>query len=139
MNQLNLLRDKLRPLLGWHGARLNFLALFLIALIRVRTVNLVEVATGFRSDALTESSYKRLQRFFKDYKLDNELIARAIVELVGIPHPWVLSIDKTDWSFGQIQYFYVGNNTSGNSLSNSLDYVREEREFQLLRKNGFVG
>ena len=36
MNQLNLLRDKLKPLLGWHGARLNFLALFLIALIRAR-------------------------------------------------------------------------------------------------------
>jgi hypothetical protein len=48
MNQLNLLRDKLKPLLGSHGARLNFFALFLIALIRVRTVNLVELATGFR-------------------------------------------------------------------------------------------
>lgn len=104
MNQLNLLRDKLKPLLGWHGARLNFLALFLIALIRVRTVNLVELATGFRSEALTESSYKRLQRFFRNYKLDNELIARAIVELVGIPQPWILSIDRTDWSFGQTHF-----------------------------------
>ena len=51
MNQVTLLRDKLKPLLGWHGARLNFLALFLIALVRVRTVNLVELATGFRNDA----------------------------------------------------------------------------------------
>ena len=32
MNQINLLRQTLKPHLGWHGARLSFLALFLIAL-----------------------------------------------------------------------------------------------------------
>ena len=56
MNQIILLRQTLKPLLGWHGARLNFLALFLIALLRVKTINLVELATGFRSSAQTESS-----------------------------------------------------------------------------------
>jgi hypothetical protein len=35
--------------MGWHGAHLNFLALFLIALLRVKTINLVELAAGFRS------------------------------------------------------------------------------------------
>ena len=49
MNQISLLRQTLKPLLGWHGARLNFLALFLIALLRVKTINLMELATGFRS------------------------------------------------------------------------------------------
>lgn len=67
MNQVNLLRQTLKPLLGWHGARLSFLALFLIALLRVKTVNLVELATGFRTQAQTESNYKRLQRFFRDF------------------------------------------------------------------------
>lgn len=32
MNQVNLRRQTLKPLLGWHGARLSVLALFLIAL-----------------------------------------------------------------------------------------------------------
>lgn len=32
-------------------------------LTRVKTVNLAELATGFRSNAKTESSYKRLQRY----------------------------------------------------------------------------
>ena len=59
MNQIILLRQTLKPLLGWHGARLNFLALFLIALLRVKTINLVELATGFRSKAKTESSAGR--------------------------------------------------------------------------------
>ncbi|MEM8723815.1 MAG: IS4 family transposase, partial [Cyanobacteria bacterium P01_G01_bin.39] len=48
MNQINLLRQALKPHLEWHGARLSFLALFLIALLRVKTVNLAEIATGFR-------------------------------------------------------------------------------------------
>ena len=44
MNQVNLLRSTLKQHLPWHGARLNFLALFLIALIRVRTVNLTSIS-----------------------------------------------------------------------------------------------
>ena len=56
MNQVNLLRQTLKPILGWHGARLSFLSLFLIALLRVKTINLAELATGFRSNAKTESS-----------------------------------------------------------------------------------
>lgn len=39
MNQVTLLRDALRPHLAWHGARLSFVAAFLIALLRVKTVN----------------------------------------------------------------------------------------------------
>lgn len=75
MNQINLLRQTLKPHLGWHGARLSFFALFLIALVRVRTVNLTEIATGFRTHAQTESSYKRLQRFFRDFDLDYSALA----------------------------------------------------------------
>ena len=56
MNQVISLRQTLKPLLGWHGARLSFLALFLIALLRVKTVNLVEIATVFRSKAKKDSS-----------------------------------------------------------------------------------
>ena len=83
MNQIILLRKRLKPLLGWHGARLSFLALFLIALLRVKTINLVELATGFRSPAKTDSNYKRLQRFFKDFNLDYAAIARVIVTKHG--------------------------------------------------------
>ncbi len=77
MNQINLLRPTLKPLLGWHGARLSFLALFLIALLRVKTINLVELATGFRTQVKIDSNYKRLQRFFKDFNLDYVAIGFA--------------------------------------------------------------
>jgi hypothetical protein len=104
MNQINLLRKTLKPYLGWHGARLSFLALFLIALLRVKTINLVELATGFRSQAKTDSNYKRLQRFFKDFELDYCAIANILVTLREIPQPWVLSTDRTEWSFGNTRF-----------------------------------
>jgi hypothetical protein len=104
MNEINLLRDALKPYLGWHGARLNFLSLFLIALLRVKTINLVELATGFRSHAKIESSHKRLQRFFRNFDLDYAHLARVIVALMEIPQPWVLSLDRTEWSFGSTRF-----------------------------------
>ena len=104
MNQINLLRQTLKCHLGWHGARLSFLALFLIALLRVKTINLTELATGFRSKAQTNSSYKRLQRFFRDFDLDYSAIAKAIVRIMGIPQPWILSTDRTEWSFGKTRF-----------------------------------
>ena len=89
---------------GWHGARLNFLALFLIALLRVKTINLVELATGFRSNAKTESSYKRLQRFFRNFDLDYAVLAKAIVTSMDIPQRGILSTDRTEWSFGKKRF-----------------------------------
>lgn len=70
MDNVNLLRKTLKPHLKWHGARLSFLALFLIALFRVKTVNLVDLSIGFKSKAKKESNYKRLQRFLREFDLD---------------------------------------------------------------------
>ena len=100
MNQVTLLRDALRPHLSWHGARLSFIAAFLIALLRVKTINLSELATGFSGKAQTNSHYKRLQRFFRHYEMNYAEIAQAVVGLMAIPEPWVLSIDRTEWQFG---------------------------------------
>ncbi|MDJ1185748.1 IS4 family transposase, partial [Roseofilum sp. BLCC_M143] len=44
MQHSNSIREQLRPHLGWHGARLSFVALFIIALFRAKTVNLAELA-----------------------------------------------------------------------------------------------
>jgi hypothetical protein len=63
MNQVTLLRDALRSHLAWHGARLSFVAAFLVALLRVKTVNLSELATALSGKAQTDSHDKRLQRF----------------------------------------------------------------------------
>ena len=52
----------------------------------------------------TESNYKRLQRFFRHFDLDDRAIAKVIVALINIPQPWVLSTDRTEWSFGKTRF-----------------------------------
>jgi len=97
MNQYSALKQALQPHLGWHGARISFLALFLLALIKVKTVNLSELAVGFGGKALKESNYKRLQRFFRNFELDYSEIAKIVVGWLKLPQPWVLSLDRTTW------------------------------------------
>ena len=47
---------------------------------------------------------QRLQRFFRDFDLDYAVFARLIVALMDIPQPWILSTDRTEWSFGQTHF-----------------------------------
>jgi hypothetical protein len=87
MNQYSALKQALQPHLGWHGARISFLALFLLALIKVKPVNLSELAVGFRCKALKESNYKRLQRFFPLFELYYSEIAKIVVSWIKLPQP----------------------------------------------------
>lgn len=100
MNHVNLLRQTLKLHLQWHGARLSCLALFLIALFRVKTVNLAQLSTGFMGSAKIESNYKRLQRFLPEFDLDYYALAKLVIAMMEIPEPWVLSIERTNWQFG---------------------------------------
>ncbi len=70
----------------------------------MKTSKLTELATGFRSKAQTEESYKRRQRWLANFDFDYALIARAIVGIMDIPQPWVLSRDRTEWSFGKTRF-----------------------------------
>lgn len=101
MEEINLLRERLREHLPWHGARLSFVAMFLLAVIRVRTVNFAELALAFGGETRTESHYKRLQRFFSGFTFEQATISKALVAILNIPQPWVLSLDRTEWQFGQ--------------------------------------
>ncbi|GAB4322460.1 MAG: hypothetical protein OHK0047_05890 [Leptolyngbyaceae cyanobacterium] len=65
--------------MNWHGARVSFLALFLLALLKVKPVNLRELCLGFGGRVLPESSYKRLQRFFREFELDYTQLATLVV------------------------------------------------------------
>jgi Transposase DDE domain len=104
MNQYNELRKALQPHLGWNKARVSFLSLFLLALLKVKTVNLSELSVGFGGLALPDSNYKRLQRFFRGFALDYTVIAKAVASWMNMPQPWVLSLDRTTWEFGHHVY-----------------------------------
>jgi hypothetical protein len=100
MADIHCLERTLGETLPWNKARINFLAKFLIALIQVRTVNLVEIANAFTGKAQEDSNYKRIQRFLRYFELNYAVIAVFLVKLIGLPQPWVITIDRTNWKFG---------------------------------------
>lgn len=105
------LKAVLAERLPWHGARIGFLAQFLLALFKVRSVSLAELATGFGGGAKVESHYKRLQRFFRAFDLDQAALARLLVRLVSVGEgPWRLAMDRTHWRFGKadINFLVLG-------------------------------
>lgn len=104
MSQYSELKQVLQAHLNWHGARISFLALFLLALLKVKTVNLSDLCLGFGGRALPQSSYKRLQRFFRGFDLDDAQLAALVVNWMQIPSQWVLSLDRTSWKFGNHWY-----------------------------------
>ena len=61
--------------LKWNKSRINFLAKFLVALIQVRTVNLVEIANSYSGKATEDSNYKRIQRFLRYFELNYAVMA----------------------------------------------------------------
>lgn len=105
------LKAVLADQLPWHGARISFLAQFLLALLKVRSVNLAELATGFGGRAKIDSHYKRLQRFFRSFSIDYNDLARLLVRLFPVGDgPWRLTLDRTNWQFGKtdINFLVLG-------------------------------
>lgn len=100
MAHIRLLERTLTENVAWNKARINFLAKFLLALIQVKTVNLVQVANSFPGNAQPSSNYKRVQRFLRFFEISYAEVAFLIVKLVGLPAPWAITLDRTDWYFG---------------------------------------
>ncbi len=91
-----------------HGARIGFLAQFLLALFKGRSVNLAELATGFGGTARVDSHYKRLQRFFRSFEIDPDSWARLLVKRVPVGDgPWRLTLDRTHWTFGWVDINFL--------------------------------
>lgn len=102
MLELSPLIATLSTTFDWHGARINFVAQFLVALIRVRTVNLTQIAVAFCGEATADSHYRRIQRFFKDFALTRVEIAAAVIQWMPLGQQWILCLDRTNWQFGGV-------------------------------------
>jgi hypothetical protein len=101
MADIRLLERTLAQNVAWNRARINFLARFLVAVVQVKTVNLSQVASVFGGRARPASHYKRIQRFLRHFALPYAQLARLVVRLLGVPAPWVVTIDRTDWYLGE--------------------------------------
>ena len=107
MIEVNSLSQELKPFLGWHQARISLLAQFILALIKVRTTNLTQLAQAFSGNALSDSNYKRLQRFLRWFDIDFDKMALVIGRLFCSNGKWVLSLDRTNWKFGSLDINFL--------------------------------
>ena len=95
------LADLLQSAFGLHRARVTCLAALVIALFRVKTVNLAGLATAFPGAADIDSHYRRLQRFFKHVRLQPARVATFV--LAFLPDaPYTLALDRTQWMLGRM-------------------------------------
>jgi len=102
MNPISELMDILNVHFGWNKSRMACFASMVVALIKVRTVNLVELACAFGGEAKTDSRYKRIKRFFSQFEIDFSLVASWVMHLFGLFSESVyLSMDRTNWRWGK--------------------------------------
>jgi len=97
------LRTILKVHLGWHKSRLDGFVGMLLALLRLRQINLTQLALAFASKAEPQSRYRRLQRFFAEVVFDYDAIARLIVGLFDFhQQSYYLTLDRTNWTWGKV-------------------------------------
>ncbi|WP_338760955.1 IS4 family transposase [Bernardetia sp. ABR2-2B] len=88
---------------GFHLARVQFIGLFVIAVIKVGLGGLIQIATAFERNVEYSSSLRRIERFLNYYELDFQAITNLIISLEGIEQ-WeniVLCLDRTNWKVGK--------------------------------------
>ena len=102
MNLISELITILNTHFGWHKSRMACFANLVVALIKVRTVNGVELACAFAGEAKMASRYKRIKRFFSQFKIDFSLVASWVMQAFGLLTEGVyLSVDRTHWCWGK--------------------------------------
>lgn len=102
MDYVSELSTSLKKQFGWNKARVQCIATMIIALIKVRTVNLSEMAIAFISNAKTSSNYIRLKRFFRFFSFDHDQLALFIFKLFCVSgKKYYLTLDRTQWEFGR--------------------------------------
>ena len=100
MHQRKEFQRKIQAHLPLHGARLNFITRFVMAVIVVRGVTLSTVASAMNPKVLPESNEKRIKRFFGKVELEGQRFATLLLALLPVNDKLVLTLDRTTWESG---------------------------------------
>ena len=86
---------------GGNLARIKCLSNLILGVIQCRSVNLTHLASHQATTAKHASEYRKLQRFFEQWSIPQQAIARLILKKIPKPAAgYVLSMDRTNWQFG---------------------------------------
>ncbi len=81
MEQISALTIILGEVLNWNKWRLDCLSKAILSMIKVRNVNLQELALGLGGKEQISSRYKRLYRFLRYFKIDLFIISHWLFKL----------------------------------------------------------
>jgi len=85
----------------WKNSYLKLLTTFIPAIIVSATVNLSKISSLMQLDIKRESRYRRLQNFFKNFKMNIDEYARFIISQLPKKEKFYIVIDRTNWKFGE--------------------------------------
>ena len=102
MKHINKLKAILKVHLNWHKSRIDCFAKMLLVLMTVQTVNLSKLANQIVSRSSVSVRYRRLQRFFSDFEIHYDVVAKFLFYLLGLEGKSIyLTMDRTNWKWGQ--------------------------------------
>lgn len=146
MTELSELTHIVTKTCKWHKSHVIVFVYLLCTIALRQTCNLSKLAMYFPdAKATTNSSYRRIQRFFKEVVFDYDAIARLIMGLVKL-NEVQLVFDRTHWQLGKkhinilmlaiiyksvaIPIFWTGlDNGKGNSSTqNRIDLIEKFRK-----------
>jgi hypothetical protein len=81
-------------------ARVKLICLFITALCKIKTINYDRLASGFDTKTDKNSSYRRIQRFMKEFDFPMRTVSFLIFNLLPFKDGLVLILDRTNWKFG---------------------------------------
>jgi hypothetical protein len=133
MKHISELQATLSNFFDWHKCRLDCLGQIIQALFVVRTINLTQVASAFKSEVKEASSYRRVCRFFTGFTFDMSRLVLLVFRLFPLGNRFILILDRTNWKWGKtpinilmlsmayrgigIPLFWVVLNLEGNSCA----------------------
>tara|TARA_B100000674_G_scaffold445321_1_gene411524 strand:+ start:102 stop:1226 length:1125 start_codon:yes stop_codon:yes gene_type:complete len=87
---------------------LQCLVYMIVAIIFVKTVNLMKAASAVPVNTKSSSIYKRFQRFIRFFKFSFESYFSLVSESFNLHHKsLILCIDRTNWKFGKLHINYL--------------------------------
>jgi hypothetical protein len=102
------LRVILKGHLDWGKCRTDCFIGMLLALVRLKRMDLTQLALTLASQANPKSRYRPLEQFFQEGFFDYDAIACLIMRLFHFEEKSYLTLDRTKWKWGGLWCFLFG-------------------------------
>jgi hypothetical protein len=84
----------------WHPSRIAFLSVYILALIKTKSVNSSDLATVLNPFAKKDSNQRRIENFYANQEVSYEIVAALILAILPTKK-YKISIDRTNWKYGK--------------------------------------